>query len=66
MELVVNGKTQSVPDQLRMSELVQLLGLPDTGVAVAVNDHVIPKGRWAETSLEPMQRIEVLTAVQGG
>ena len=66
MELVVNGKTQSVPERVRMSELVQLLGLPDSGVAIAVNDTVIPKGRWADTSLEPMQRIEVLTAVQGG
>ena len=66
MELVVNGKTQSVPDQVRVSELVQLLGLPDSGVAIAVNDTVIPKGRWADTSLERMQRIEVLTAVQGG
>jgi sulfur carrier protein len=36
------------------------------GVAVAVNDTVVPRAAWATTALTGDDRIEVLTAVQGG
>ena len=36
------------------------------GIAVARNAEVVPRGRWAETALEPGDDIEILTAVQGG
>ena len=42
------------------------LGLPRTGVAVAVDGEVVPKARWAATALADGARVEVLTAVQGG
>ena len=36
------------------------------GIAVAVNAAVVPRSRWAEAELQPGDRIEILTAVQGG
>jgi sulfur carrier protein len=35
-------------------------------VAVAVNDEVVPKTDWARTVVSPDDRVDVLTAVQGG
>jgi sulfur carrier protein len=49
-----------------VAELVRELGLPEQGVAVAVEDAVVPRGRWGQTVLLPQQHVEVLTAVQGG
>lgn len=66
MELVINGTPQSVTDVVAVSDLVAALGLPDRGVAIAIDDAVVPKGTWAETALHPNQHIEILTAVQGG
>ena len=43
-----------------------LLGVPRTGVAVAVDGEVVPRARWAATVLADGARVEVLTAVQGG
>lgn len=36
------------------------------GMAVAVNYVVIARGSWAETALRDGDRIDVVTAVQGG
>jgi sulfur carrier protein len=36
------------------------------GVAVALNDEVVPRGEWASTKLKDGDEIEVLMAVQGG
>ncbi|MEP7766077.1 sulfur carrier protein ThiS [Sanguibacter sp. 25GB23B1] len=37
-----------------------------TGIAAAVNDRVVPRSRWASTLLRDDDRIELVTAVQGG
>lgn len=36
------------------------------GVAVAVDDAVVPRSRWASTPLAAGARCEIVTAVQGG
>ena len=36
------------------------------GIAVAVNDAVVPRGLWADTRIAPGDRVEIVTAVQGG
>lgn len=41
-------------------------GAPGAGVAAAVNEAVVPRGQWERTRLGDGDRVEVLTAVQGG
>ena len=41
-------------------------GRTGRGVAVAVNGEVVPRSMWAETRLDPGDRIEILNAVGGG
>lgn len=36
------------------------------GIAVAVNDRVVPRAAWATTHLAPGDRVEVLHAIAGG
>lgn len=66
MELLINGATTTVPDDATVADLIDVLSLPDRGVAIAVDDAVVPKGRWATTVLAARARVEILTAVQGG
>ncbi|GEE00267.1 putative thiamine biosynthesis protein ThiS [Gordonia spumicola] len=65
MELTVNGDTVVVEGPVDVPRLLAHLDLPDTGVAVAVNGVVRPKGRWGE-EIGEYSEIDVLTAVQGG
>lgn len=41
-------------------------GSQPTGVAAAVNDRVVPRSRWASVRLQEDDRIEIVSAVQGG
>ncbi|NYV78475.1 sulfur carrier protein ThiS, partial [Streptomyces sp. UH6] len=45
---------------------VALLTPARSGVAAAVNETVVPRDRWAGTVLADGDRVEILTAVQGG
>lgn len=36
------------------------------GIAVALNNQVVPRDRWAQTLLQPSDNILIITATQGG
>lgn len=62
----VNGDPRDIPADLTLDRLVATLTGAPSGVAAAVNDTVVPRARWAGLRLDEGDRIEVLTAVQGG
>ena len=66
MVVWINGEARELADGARVLDALGALGLPRTGVAVAVDGEVVPKARWAGTALADGARVEVLTAVQGG
>ncbi|WP_049572994.1 sulfur carrier protein ThiS [Nonomuraea sp. SBT364] len=66
MKLLINGSPHDVPDGMTVAQAVQTLTTATTGVAVAVNDEVVTRGSWETTALRDSDRVEVLTAVQGG
>jgi sulfur carrier protein len=68
MDVIVNGKKTGCRDGATVSELLTALDIPDdaAGVAVAVNEAVVPRLRWNETRLSQNDRVEVIHAVQGG
>lgn len=65
MIVVVNEQRVEVDDQTTVAALVQSLGFPDRGVAVALDSAVLPRSGWV-TTLSEGARLEVVTAVQGG
>jgi sulfur carrier protein len=65
MKLTVNDEAVEVDEQTTVAGLLENLGFPDKGIAVAVNWSVIPRSEW-ETALSDGARVEVVTAVQGG
>ncbi|MDB1089889.1 sulfur carrier protein ThiS [Streptomyces sp. ACA25] len=66
MSLSVNGEPREVAPGTTLDALIAGLTAAPSGVAAAVNEAVVPRGRWAGTALRPGDRVEVLTAVQGG
>jgi sulfur carrier protein len=69
---VVNGEPYLLDGPLPVADLVARLlpslvvdGAPQ-GVAVALDDAVVPRGAWDTTTVRPGDRVEVVTAVQGG
>ncbi|MFL6163441.1 MAG: sulfur carrier protein ThiS [Jatrophihabitantaceae bacterium] len=66
MQIILNGTAYQVSGQPSLAELVLKVSNRDTGIAVAVNSAVIPRGSWADTVVSEGDRVEVVTAVQGG
>ena len=66
MDVWINGERRVLTAGATVSDALDALRLPRTGVAVAVDGDVVPRGRWADTALAAGARVEVLTAVQGG
>jgi sulfur carrier protein len=68
MELTINHQIRffdPTPTSLEGLLLLELSGKTQ-GVAVAINNKVIPKKKWATTTLKPYDQIILITASQGG
>jgi sulfur carrier protein len=65
MIVMVNDQQVEVDEQTTVAGLLQSLGFPDRGIAVAIDFAVLPRSDWA-TKLFDGARLEVVTAVQGG
>ncbi|MFD6611319.1 sulfur carrier protein ThiS [Micromonospora chalcea] len=66
MELIVNGTGRTLPDGVTVAEVVRTVTDRERGLAVAVNGEVVPRGGWAASVLRDGDRVEVLSATQGG
>lgn len=65
MIVTVNEKPVEVDDRTTVAALLESLGFPGRGIAVAMDDAVLPRSNWTATLFDGA-RLEVVTAVQGG
>jgi len=66
MSISVNGEPREFDAGTVLERVVRALTPAPSGVAAALNETVVPRARWATTALAEGDRVEVLTAVQGG
>ncbi|MBV9161719.1 MAG: sulfur carrier protein ThiS [Pseudonocardiales bacterium] len=66
MTVTVNGHPWALPHGATLTDVLERLGVPSCGVAVALDGAVVPRASWTGTVLRDGASVEVLTAVQGG
>ncbi|MEU3852379.1 sulfur carrier protein ThiS [Streptomyces sp. NPDC029554] len=66
MNISVNGQPRDVRPGTALDTVVKSLTTSPSGVAAALNETVVPRTQWPSTPLSEGDRVEVLTAVQGG
>jgi sulfur carrier protein len=67
MNIRVNDQPREVAVDTALAELASALGLGERrGVAIAVNDEVVPRAAWAGRRLVEGDRVLVIQATQGG
>jgi sulfur carrier protein len=66
MNISVNGEPRLIADGTALDTVVKTLTPAPSGVAAALNETVVPRAQWPSTPLREGDRVEVLTAVQGG
>ncbi|MFJ6795734.1 sulfur carrier protein ThiS [Streptomyces sp. NPDC091268] len=62
----VNGEPRQLAAGTTLDAVVAALTTAPSGVAAALNETVVPRGQWPATAVGEGDRVEVLTAVQGG
>ena len=62
----VNGEPRSVPQDLSLEALVNLLALPGDRVAIEHNRAVVRRQHWQEVRLQAGDRVEIVQFVGGG
>jgi sulfur carrier protein len=67
IEIKVNGEATPVA-VATLAELLASRSVPakGRGVAVALNETVVPRAKWPETRLEPGDRVEIVRPIVGG
>lgn len=68
MELFINYQKKKFKEWPPSLEALVLLESPlkQRGIAVALNNEVIPRAYWSQTVLNPSDSILIITATQGG
>jgi sulfur carrier protein len=64
--VTVNGTARDVDPGTTVATVVDSVAPAARGVAVAVNDTIVPRPDWPSTVLTDADHVEILTAVQGG
>jgi sulfur carrier protein len=68
MNIKLNGENKSIDSVISLNDFVlsQLNGKEPKGIAVAVNETIIPKQQWSSVVINENDSIEIVHAVQGG
>lgn len=69
VDITLNGERHAVARGSTVAELLREMDLDPSrpkGIAVAVNDEVVPRGAWSSHEIREDDRVEVITALQGG
>ncbi|REC75180.1 thiamine biosynthesis protein ThiS [Chryseobacterium elymi] len=68
MEITINHTTKTfevLPDNLEALMAMEIPG-KKKGIAVALNNRIIPLSAWTETILKDKDSVLIITATQGG
>lgn len=66
MEVIANGETIGLPDDARVPDLLEALGVRAKWVLVELNGVPVERSNMDSTSLRAGDRVELVRAVAGG
>ncbi|MDO8271509.1 MAG: sulfur carrier protein ThiS [Gammaproteobacteria bacterium] len=66
MRVIVNGDEVELPADATLIDLLQMLELGSTKVAVELNQSIVPRSRHAVQRLQQGDCVEIVYAIGGG
>ena len=66
MKIYINREPAEVGETQTLSEILESRGIGPAGVAVAINNRVVPRAAWLSTHLAEGDTLTVIKAVCGG
>ncbi|PCI31338.1 MAG: thiamine biosynthesis protein ThiS [Flavobacteriaceae bacterium] len=62
----VNKEKITFQNQPSIEEVLSQFNVSDKGIAIAVNEHIIPKENWSSALLREQDQLLIIKATQGG
>lgn len=67
MNVYINNKQYSFDTEMSIADAIkQIDGIPTSGIAIALNNDVLPASQWATTTLTDGDRLTIIKAFYGG
>ncbi len=66
MNILVNGETRELPEPQNLQQLIDDLALGDKRLAVELNEQIVPRSRFDQTTLQNGDVVEIVHAIGGG
>ena len=66
MKLTINGETREILKSQNLEELIRELDIQAPHFAMALNQQVVPKTKYASTPIQENDEVEIVHAVGGG
>lgn len=66
IHITVNSKTHFLQENTVVAMLIEMLSISFDGIAVAVNQEIVPKENWETTVLKNNDNVLIIQATQGG
>lgn len=67
MTIQINDEQKAVPEGTTVNDVVSsILQLNSAGMAIAINDSIVPRHLWASAQLQTNDRMLVIKAASGG
>lgn len=66
MKITINGAEKEVPESASLCQLIELLGLDSSRVAIEINRRIVRRADWKTTAVKSGDAIEIVTFVGGG
>jgi sulfur carrier protein len=66
VRILINGRARDVREGATIAELLEEIGTPPIGIAVAHNEAVVRRAAFDDARLETGDRVEIIKAVAGG
>ena len=66
--VVINGEEREISREMNILELLNEMGIKfrEVGLAVAINEEVIPKSEYEKRTVKDGDRVEIVQLVGGG
>ena len=67
MNIYVNNKLQEVTHEAKIADMLRAINITSPkGIAIAINNNVVPGAEWESYVLKDEDKVTVIRATQGG
>ena len=67
MEILLNNQPKQIREQQSVQQLInEVVGEKQKGIAIAINNTVVPKTAWSQRFIAERDNILIIKATQGG